>query len=62
MHPRAGRGYLPGFFHPYYLTSGNGLVVYGTLVDLDQVDQRDLIWHAILDILVSATLGVTRFQ
>jgi len=22
-------GYLPGFFHPYYLTSGNGLVVYG---------------------------------
>ena len=22
-------GYLPGFFHPYYLTSGNGLIVYG---------------------------------
>mmetsp|Transcript_68959 Transcript_68959/g.152075 ORF Transcript_68959/g.152075 Transcript_68959/m.152075 type:complete len:593 (+) Transcript_68959:46-1824(+) len=22
-------GYLPGFFHPYYLTSGNALVLYG---------------------------------
>ncbi|CAJ1352250.1 unnamed protein product [Effrenium voratum] len=22
-------GYLPGFFHPYYLESGNGLIVYG---------------------------------
>lgn len=30
-------GYLPGFFHPYYLTSGNGLVVYGALTCLDNM-------------------------